>query len=114
MTAKVATIEPGMARLGMMVADTFRRKRKITRTTRATVAISVNFTSCTDSRIMIERSARTSSVRAAGSCSASVGSSALTPSTTCTTLLPGCLLMASVIARAPLNQPPILSFSTPS
>ena len=41
-TAKVPTMEKGSARLGMMVADKFRRNRKITITTSATVSISSN------------------------------------------------------------------------
>ena len=51
MTAKVPTIESGSARLGMTVAERFRRKRKITMTTSASVSSSVNRTSSTDSRI---------------------------------------------------------------
>ena len=35
----------GSARLGMIVAETFRRKMKITMTTRNSVSIRVNFTS---------------------------------------------------------------------
>ena len=56
MTAKVPTIDIGRARLGMTVAETFRRNRKITRTTRQMVRSSVNFTSCTESRIDTDRS----------------------------------------------------------
>jgi hypothetical protein len=52
----VPTIDAGSARLGMIVADRFRRNRKITRTTRQTVRTRVNFTSPTDSRIDCERS----------------------------------------------------------
>ena len=40
----------------MMVAETLRRNRKITSTTRPTVSSRVNFTSFTDSRIDSERS----------------------------------------------------------
>ena len=84
------TSEHGSARLGMMVADRFRRNRKITSTTRVTVIISVSFTSCTDSRIVSERSLRTSSVTEAGNCSRMAGSSALIRSTVSTTFMPGC------------------------
>ncbi len=90
MTAKVATSEAGSARLGMTVAETLRRNRKITAMTRPMVSSSVNLTSATDSRIATDRSVRTSSDTAAGSCSRNVGSSCLTASTTCTTLVPGC------------------------
>ncbi len=78
----------------MIVAETLRRNRKITAMTSPMVSISVNFTSWTDSRMATERSVRTSSETAAGSCSRKVGSSALTASTTCTTLVPGCFWMA--------------------
>ncbi len=86
----VPTIEPGSARLGISVAETFRRKTKMTRMTSVIAMISVSLTSCTDSRIVIERSLRTSSVIDAGSCSRIAGSSALIASTICTTLTPGC------------------------
>ena len=56
MTANVPTIDIGSARLGMIVAETLRRNRKITSTTSASVSSSVNFTSSTDSRIDSERS----------------------------------------------------------
>src|SRR5437660_454500 len=56
MTANVPTIESGTARLGMTVAERFRRKRKITRMTSAIVSPSVNWTSWTDSRMATERS----------------------------------------------------------
>ena len=56
MTAKVPTMDSGTARLGMMVADTLRRNRKITMTTSATVRSRVNCTSCTDSRMATDRS----------------------------------------------------------
>ncbi len=45
MTAKVPTMENGSARLGMMVAETFRRKRKITITIKPSVSTMVNCTS---------------------------------------------------------------------
>ena len=53
---KVPMMDIGNARDGMMVADTFRRKTKITMTTRAMVSIKVNFTSLTDARMETERS----------------------------------------------------------
>src|ERR1041385_2066435 len=58
MTANVPTIESGTATLGIMVADKFRRKRKITITTSATVSISSNCTSFTEARIVSVRSVR--------------------------------------------------------
>ena len=56
MTANVPTSDMGSARLGIVVAEIFRRKRKITSTTRQSVRKSVNFTSATDAWIESERS----------------------------------------------------------
>ena len=112
--ANVPTIEAGTARLGMSVARTLRRNRKITRTTRAIVRTSVNSTSCTDSRIGTERSKRTSSLSAPGSCALRAGSFALTASTTAIVFEPGCLWIASVTTCLSSYQFPIRSFSTPS
>ena len=55
-TANVPITEIGSARLGITVAETLRKKTKMTATTRTSVRTSVNFTSCTDSRIVTERS----------------------------------------------------------
>ena len=46
----------GRARLGMIVAETFRRKRKITKTTSAIASRSVNWTSPTEPRMDTDRS----------------------------------------------------------
>ncbi len=56
MTAKVPTSDSGSARLGMSVARTLRRNRKITSTTSTSVSRSVNCTSETDVLIDSERS----------------------------------------------------------
>jgi hypothetical protein len=104
----------GRARLGITVAETLRRNRKITITTRATVKSSVNFTSETEARIDCERSNSTSSATEAGICARKLGSRALTRSTTSTVLVPGWRCTASTTARVPLNQLATLSFSTPS
>ena len=55
-SAKVPMIEKGSARLGMTVAQTFRRNTKITMMTSASVSSIVNWTSRYDSRIVSERS----------------------------------------------------------
>ena len=55
-TANVPMRDIGNARLGMIVAEMFRRKTKMTMTTRNSVSISVNFTSPTDSSIESDRS----------------------------------------------------------
>src|SRR3989454_8372167 len=67
MTANVPTSEKGSARLGMIVADRLRRKRKITRTTSANVSESVNCTSASEARIDSERSERSCRSTDAGS-----------------------------------------------
>ena len=79
-----------------------------------TVNISVNLTSLTESRIGPERSVWISSDTEAGNCSRKVGSSARTLSTTATTLVPGCFMIASISVRLPLYQLACLSFSMPS
>ncbi|MNS57810.1 hypothetical protein D3C72_907090 [compost metagenome] len=56
MTPKVPTIEMGSAMLGMMVAERFLRNRKMTMMTRPMVNTSVNCTSWTLSRMLVERS----------------------------------------------------------
>src|ERR1044071_9366473 len=54
-TANVPMIEKGRARLGMTVAQTLRRKTKITMMTSASVRSMVNWTSRYDSRIVPRR-----------------------------------------------------------
>ena len=61
----------------MIVADTLRRNRKITRMTRTIVPIRVNCTSCTDSRIDWVRSKKTSSLIDCGICVRRPGRSSL-------------------------------------
>ena len=56
MAVKVPTMEKGSTRLGMMVEERLRRKRKMTRTTRQSDKKRVNLTSLTESRIDTERS----------------------------------------------------------
>src|SRR5262245_10013726 len=113
-TANVAMMEMGSVTLGMKVADRFRRKMKMTATTRKNVSQSVILTSCTDSRIVAERSVRTSSDTDGGSDSRNEGISRLIWSTTSTTLVPGCLKMVRLMVRSPLYQLADLSCSTPS
>ena len=55
-TANVPMMEKGSARLGMMVAHTFRRNTKMTMMTSASVSAIVICTSAYDSRIVSERS----------------------------------------------------------
>src|SRR5438128_2706362 len=99
MAAKVPTTESGRARLGMTVADTLRRKRKITRTTSASAAAMVSFTSRTESRIERERSNRISTWTEGGSQVLKVGRRARTASATSTVFVPGWRCTASTIER---------------
>ena len=104
-TAKVPTSDIGSARLGIMVAREFRRKRKITITTRQSARKRVNFTSLTDCldrlRAVVQRGDLD---RRAGVCGRSCSTSALTRSATATVLVPGWRWIASTMARCPLNQ----------
>src|SRR2546425_7462482 len=86
MAAKVPTTESGRARLGMIVADTLRRKAKITSTTSTSAASMVSFTSRTEARMDCERSNRISTCTEGGSHALKVGRSAVTASATSTVL----------------------------
>ena len=56
MTEKVPTSDMGNARLGIMVAERLRRKRKMTSTTRTSATSSVIWTSWMDSLMEADRS----------------------------------------------------------
>src|SRR3989475_8968692 len=99
MAAKVPTTESGRARLGMIVADTLRRKAKITSTTSTSAAAMVSLTSRTESRIERERSNRISTCTEGGSHALKVGRSAVTASATSTVLVPGWRWTARTIER---------------
>jgi len=88
-TAKVPTIDTGTVTPGMKVAAADRRKTKITSTTRITARISSNCTSCTEARMVVVRSVRTSTFTEAGRPADSVGRSRFTRSTTSMMLAPG-------------------------
>ena len=76
MTANVPTIDSGTERLGMIVAGMFRRKTKMTSTTRMTASVSSNSTSRIDARIVTVLSVRTLTATAGGSEALSAGSRA--------------------------------------
>ena len=97
-------MESGSARLGMMVAETLRRKRKITRMTRKSVNRSVNFTSRTDSRIDWARSRWISRLTDAGSSLRNCGRRLRIESATSTVFVPGCFWMARMRPRLSLNH----------
>ena len=89
----------------------------MTRITSISDRNSVNFTSSTDARIVLERSYRVFSDTEAGICARNDGSSAWMLSTTSTVFVPGCFWMASTMARfsscsGPAYQLAVLSFST--
>ena len=64
----------------------------------------MNFTSCTDSWMVCERSYRVSTFTAAGSWRWIWTIASLTRSATSTVLVPGWRWIASTMARVPLNQ----------
>ena len=72
-------IESGSARLGMIVAERFRRKRKITRITRAMVSTRVNFTSDTDRTYCISAVKEGVEFNCTGQLTAEVGDLVLDP-----------------------------------
>src|SRR5258708_37584186 len=77
MTANVPMIDIGRARLGMIVAEMFRRKRKMTRMTRKRVSRRVNLTSLTEARMESARSRWTRRSTEAGIWLRETGRSAL-------------------------------------
>ena len=111
-TLKVPTTDIGSARLGMTVAETLRRKRKITITTRHSVSINVSFTSRTDARMDSERSHSVRRSTDAGSWGFSCSTSCCTASDTPTVLVPGWRCTASTMPRTPEIQLADLSFWT--
>ena len=72
--AQVPTSDTGTASAGMIVAETFRRNRKITMITRQMAIASVSCTSATASRIEIERSNSGCIWIAGGTCARIAGS----------------------------------------
>src|SRR5262249_31343548 len=112
MAAQVPMSDTGTASAGMMVAETERRNRKITRMTRMIAMTSVSCTLNTEARIETERSMSTC-MRIDGGIDAWYwGKRARTESTTATVLASGWRWIASTMARSLLNQLAILSFST--
>ena len=90
--------------LGMIVAQTLRRNRKITITTRPIASISVNSTSLTEARIVCVRSDTTFRWMLGGISARSAGSLAFTPSAVAMTLALGCLNTSSRIDGLPFVQ----------
>src|SRR4030067_123113 len=111
-TAKVNIMDVGRARLGMIVADTFRKNRKITMTTRKFARRRENFTSFTELRIETDRPERILRSTEAGICARKVGKRRFIESTSSTVFVPGCLCIARTIALVLLYQLATLLFST--
>ena len=111
-TPNVPSSESGTAKPGISVAETLRRKKKITRITSAMVSSSVNLTSAMDCRIFCDASKITSSEMPAGMFWRSEGSRLLMPSTTATVLVPGCFCTASTMASWSLTRNSDLSVVT--
>ncbi len=103
-TAKVPIRDTGTDRLGMIVAGTLRRKRKITITTSATASDSSNCTSFTDARMVFVRSVTTERRTLEGSDARSRGKSACTRSTTWITFAPGWRCTLTSTAGASFTQ----------
>ena len=116
MTVKVPMTDIGSVRLGMIVAERFRRNRKITSTTSVSVSSSVNCTSLAELLIETLLSRRTSSLTEAGRFSRKPGSSAFTASATSMVFVPGWRWMARMMDRSRLPptvyQAATWSFST--
>ena len=104
MPAKVPITAMGSASDGMMVAETRRRKTKITPTTSAPAISRVCCTSSIEARIIWLRSNTTSSLTDGGRLAWNWGSTFLMVSITCTTLEPGWRNTASTMASWPLYQ----------
>src|SRR3984893_15515078 len=81
MIPKVPIRESGKATLGISVAQSRRKKMKITSTTKATVKMSVNCTSRTEARIVSVRSVRIETCTVGGIEAVNLGSSLLIRST---------------------------------
>ena len=88
-TPNVPIIANGNATLGITVAQNFRRKIKITSTTKPIVSINVNCTSCTDARIVCVRSVKTLIFTDGGMEERKRGSNAFTRSAVSMILAPG-------------------------
>src|ERR1700693_6438978 len=94
MTPNVPMRESGTATLGMMVAQTFRRKAKTTKITRMMEMIRAISTSWTEARIVVVRSTATLKWREGEMEARSVGGRAMMRSTVSIMFAPGWRKMA--------------------
>src|SRR5580700_677563 len=107
-------MDSGTAMLGMIVAQTLRKNRKITITTSATVNNNVNSISLTDARIVVVRSNVGVNVTDGGIDARNSGNSALIRSTVSMIFAPGCRPIPITTAGLPLAYPEFLRSSIPS
>src|SRR5260370_36284552 len=101
--AKVPRIENGRAIAGMIVAETFRRNKKITRMTSARVTIIVNWISLKAARIFLDRSLRICRVTEGGICAWKYGKSRRIASVVSMVLVPGWRMIIRLMARSVLS-----------
>src|SRR6202166_5299467 len=114
MAPNVPTSESGTATLGMMVAATVRRKRKITITTRAMTSISSNSTSLAEAGMVVVRSVKVVIWIEVGSEARSCGSRVVTRSTTEMMLAPGWRWTLTITAGTWFIQAASRTFSVES
>ena len=113
-TANVPMSDSGTATLGMTVAATLRRNRKMIITTSATASRSSNCTSRTDARMVTVRSVSSTTSTAAGIAAESCGSRRLMRSATSITLAPGWRWMLTMTAADSLAHAARRVFSAAS
>ena len=104
--------ESGTATLGITVARPLRKKTNTTSTTRMTLRMSVICTSCTEARMVVDRSSATLMSMAGEMAVVRVGKSAFTRSMTSMMFAPGCRRMMMETLRLPSAQAATRSFST--
>ena len=114
MKAKVPSSETGTAMEGTSVASGSRRKTKTTITTRMIEMTSVISTSCSEARIVVDRSTATERSIDGGIDACRDGNNAFTRSTVSMMLAPGCRLRITRTAGLPLAIPALRRFSTES
>src|ERR1700756_2123510 len=106
MTENVASSDNGTARLGITVAHSVRRNRKITMTTSEIVSNIVSCTSRTAARVTSVRSSISSTWTEGGIDCTSFGINALIVSTNATVFAPGAFWIAIPSVALLLNQAP--------
>src|SRR5579862_7631728 len=107
-------MDNGTEMLGIKVAHTLRRNRKMTITTRATVSSSVNSISSTEARIVVVRSDVIVIVAEGGMMARNSGNKAFTRSTVLMMFAPGWRLMDMTTAGLPLAYPELRISAVPS